>query len=97
MYRQWDLLKYRSFGYGHSFGVLCHYYGREAGVELREDIETELKPGMVVSMEPMVMLPEGVPGAGGYREHDILIVRSEERRGGKECVSTCRSRWSPYY
>ncbi|HOZ33829.1 MAG TPA: M24 family metallopeptidase, partial [Tabrizicola sp.] len=74
MYRQWDLLKYRSFGYGHSFGVLSHYYGREAGVELREDIATELKPGMVVSMEPMVMLPEGAPGAGGYREHDILIV-----------------------
>src|SRR3546814_18486718 len=24
-------------------------------------------------------------------------VRSEERRGGKECVSTCRSRWSPYH
>ena len=67
-------MKYRSFGYGHSFGVLSHYYGREAGVELREDIDTELKPGMVVSMEPMVMLPEGAPGAGGYREHDILIV-----------------------
>src|SRR3546814_4618088 len=26
-----------------------------------------------------------------------LIVRSEERRVGKECVSTCRSRWSPYH
>src|SRR3546814_18651360 len=25
-----------------------------------------------------------------------LLVRSEERRVGKECVSTCRSRWSPY-
>ncbi len=74
MYREWDLLKYRSFGYGHSFGVLCHYYGREAGVELREDVDTVLQPGMVVSMEPMIMLPEGVPGAGGYREHDILIV-----------------------
>ena len=74
MYRGWDLLKYRSFGYGHSFGVLCHYYGREAGVELREDVETELRPGMVVSMEPMIMLPEGEPGAGGYREHDILVV-----------------------
>lgn len=74
MYREWDLLKYRSFGYGHSFGVLCHYYGREAGVELREDVETELKPGMVVSMEPMIMIPEGEPGAGGYREHDILVV-----------------------
>src|SRR3546814_13627906 len=27
----------------------------------------------------------------------ILVVRSEERRVGKECVSTCRSRWSPYH
>ena len=26
-----------------------------------------------------------------------LRVRSEERRVGKECVSTCRSRWSPYH
>src|SRR3546814_13891100 len=25
------------------------------------------------------------------------IIRSEERRVGKECVSTCRSRWSPYH
>jgi len=74
MYREWDLLRYRSFGYGHSFGVLSHYYGREAGVELREDVETELKPGMVVSMEPMVMIPEGQPGAGGYREHDVLVI-----------------------
>src|SRR3546814_17388690 len=28
---------------------------------------------------------------------DDLVIRSEERRVGKECVSTCRSRWSPYY
>lgn len=74
MYRNWGLLKYRSFGYGHSFGVLSHYYGREAGVELREDVPTELQPGMVVSMEPMIMIPEGQPGSGGYREHDIFIV-----------------------
>ena len=45
------MLKYRTFGYGHSFGVLSHYYGREAGLELREDIDTVLEPGMVVSME----------------------------------------------
>lgn len=69
-----DLLQYRSFGYGHSFGVLSHYYGREAGLELREDIDTVLEPGMVISMEPMLTIPEGQPGAGGYREHDILIV-----------------------
>ncbi len=74
IYREAGLLGRRTFGYGHSFGVLCHYYGREAGLELREDIETVLAPGMVVSMEPMIMLPEGEPGAGGYREHDILVV-----------------------
>src|SRR3546814_13757027 len=27
----------------------------------------------------------------------LPYVRSEERRVGKECVSTCRSRWSPYH
>ncbi len=69
-----DLLQYRSFGYGHSFGVLSHYYGREAGLELREDIDTMLEPGMVVSMEPMLTLPLGTPGAGGYREHDIVVL-----------------------
>ncbi len=73
-FEELDLLQYRSFGYGHSFGVLSHYYGREAGLELREDIDTELLPGMVVSIEPMLTLPLGTPGAGGYREHDILVV-----------------------
>jgi creatinase len=72
-----QLLRYRTFGYGHSFGVLSHYYGREAGLELREDIDTVLEPGMVISMEPMLTIPEGQPGAGGYREHDILIITAE--------------------
>ena len=69
-----DLLKYRTFGYGHSFGVLSHYYGREAGLELREDIDTILEKNMVVSMEPMLTIPQGNSGAGGYREHDIVIL-----------------------
>lgn len=72
-----DLLQYRTFGYGHSFGVLSHYYGREAGLELREDIDTVLEPRMVISMEPMLTIAEGQPGAGGYREHDILIIQEE--------------------
>ena len=77
IYKKHDLLPYRTFGYGHSFGVLSHYYGREAGLELREDIETVLEPNMVVSMEPMIMIPEGRPGAGGYREHDILVLKED--------------------
>lgn len=76
-YDERDLLKYRSFGYGHSFGLLSHYYGREADLELREDIDTVLEPGMVISMEPMITVPEGEPGAGGYREHDILVITEE--------------------
>ena len=72
-----DMLQYRTFGYGHSFGVLSHYYGREAGLELREDIDTVLEPGMVISMEPMLTIADGQPGAGGYREHDILILTEE--------------------
>ncbi|PNG29554.1 creatininase [Pseudomonas protegens] len=77
IYLEHDLLQYRTFGYGHSFGILNHYYGRETGLEFREDVDTVLEPGMVVSMEPMIRLPEGNPGAGGYREHDILIVHSQ--------------------
>ena len=79
-----DLLQYRTFGYGHSFGLLSHYYGREAGLELREDIDTVLEPGMVVSMEPMLTIPQGQPGAGGYREHDILVITED----GAENITT---------
>src|SRR3546814_6121248 len=48
---------------------------------------------------------EAAPAAGrrvGRRREGLLgpprfRMRSEERRVGKECVSTCRSRWSPYH
>src|SRR3546814_7446220 len=53
------------------------------------------------------LLRMGIGGApvGDRGDHDRRIggqarrdfVRSEERRVGKECVSTCRSRWSPYH
>ena len=74
LFAELGYLHYRTFGYGHSFGVLSHFYGREAGLELREDIDTVLEENMVVSMEPMIMIPDGKPGAGGYREHDILVI-----------------------
>jgi Xaa-Pro aminopeptidase len=51
--------------------------GARPGSELREDIDTVLEPGMVISMEPMLTIPEGRPGAGGYREHDILIITED--------------------
>src|SRR3546814_20146249 len=58
-----------------------------------------------VGMEPCRVLPGGrsdrCPGECGQRniQEPQKIMRwarrSEERRVGKECVSTCRSRWSP--
>src|SRR3546814_9660132 len=36
----------------------------------------------------------------GGEQHAVnaeIVERSEERRVGQECVSTCRSRWSPYH
>lgn len=71
---KYELMDYRSFGYGHSIGTLTHYYGREAALELREDIETVLEPNMIVTMEPMIVIPAGQPGEGGYRDHQIHIV-----------------------
>ncbi len=74
LFSELGYLHRRTFGYGHSFGLLSPYYGREGKLEFREDVETVLKPNMVVSMEPMIFIPAGEPGAGGYREHDILVL-----------------------
>src|SRR3546814_11325609 len=50
---------------------------------------------------PVLQLAGDAPGelladAVGARD-GRLVLRSEERRVGNECVSTCRSRWSPYH
>src|SRR3546814_5414843 len=44
---------------------------------------------VVAAAAPGIEQPRRHPRAGRWR--------SEERRVGKECVSTCRSRWSPYH
>src|SRR3546814_1484105 len=58
-----------------------------AGVESRgcglEDVSARRK---LVEFETAVPVGRG-----------LARLRSEERRVGKECVSTCRSRWSPYH
>src|SRR3546814_18635392 len=38
-----------------------------------------------------------ISGIAHGRVEEAVDIRSAERRVGKECVSTCRSRWSPYY
>src|SRR3546814_1320192 len=54
---------------------------------------------MAIDAHPLVVGQQVRRGVGADlpagRARDRL--RSEERRVGKECVSTCRSRWSPYH
>src|SRR3546814_12634373 len=50
------------------------------------------EPGVAAIMLKMI----GKAGDRSRRD-EIARLRSEERRVGKECVSTCRSRWSPYH
>ena len=50
-----------------------------AGLDLRAMLQSDtvLEPGMVISMEPMLTLGADQPGAGGYREHDILVITED--------------------
>src|SRR3546814_18739809 len=62
------------------------------------DLEQEAKIHIsnVARIDPKTDKPTRV----GYRIDDggrKIRVRSEARRVGKECVSPCRSRWSPYH
>src|SRR3546814_16092495 len=44
----------------------------------------------------LLLAPSVAPALEAPRWYQRLATRSAERRVGKECVRTCRSRWSPY-
>src|SRR3546814_2424702 len=59
------------------------------------EVRDGLREGERVVLRDMAKLALGVAASKSERKPDV--VRSEERRVRKECVSTCRSRWSPYH
>src|SRR3546814_18027017 len=55
---------------------------------------SKLVGAVVMMVEPLIFVEKSPSASGWYRG---CPSRSEELRVGKECVSTCRSRWSPYH
>src|SRR3546814_20828321 len=51
----------------------------------------------VIGFIPIGLAPSGVSEFSGDLFWVVGFARSEERRVGKECVSTCRSRWSTFH
>lgn len=63
----------RSFGTGHSLGIMTYWFGRESGPELRQYNNNVLKKNMIVTMEPMI----NIDGLGGFRHHDICLITDD--------------------
>src|SRR3546814_13132071 len=60
--------------------------------------KVHVKAGVNLVLEAGVMISLKVGGSSiTIGPAGVTLDRSEERRVGKECVSTCRSRWSPYH
>src|SRR3546814_11359586 len=70
-------------------------YTRNGAFSLDEDRYVVDTTGSRLQVLP-VDAAGSIPGTSASDLTD-LVVRSEERRVGKECVSRCRSRWSPYH
>src|SRR3546814_14323340 len=54
-------------------------------------------PEQFLCAEVRIRLHQWVDEVARIQILGFVWIRSEERRVGKECVSTCRSRWSPYH
>src|SRR3546814_15784711 len=71
------------------------------GFETFRGHQAEIVDHVVAGGEALVLMPTGGGKSLCYQvpalcRPGVAVVRSDERRGGKACVSTCRSRGSPY-
>src|SRR3546814_17683395 len=78
--------------FGEGLGHAGEPEGGEAFVGVMDEHAVISWWSVEVVLAADVGVPDGIGVGGGVRQE-----RSEERRVGKECVSTCRSRWSPYH
>src|SRR3546814_19844188 len=63
-----------------------------------EDGDRRIRVARTLSAAPVhFSAPPAAAAAAPAAPAAVAVERSAERRVGKECVSTCRSRWSPYH
>src|SRR3546814_2093218 len=89
-----------------SIYLFCHFFffffKQKTAYEMRiSDWSSDVCSSDLTVAAGAEALARLLQGGDGMADHIQEIVerehRSEERRVGKECVSTCRSRWSPYH
>src|SRR3546814_17894108 len=85
-----DMIGFTGAAPGH-VAQLASAYRRAHGVG-KDDLKRAMAHVSVKSHGNGAMNPKA-----HLRSEVTMEQRSEERRVGKECVSTCRSRWSPYH
>src|SRR3546814_6501609 len=77
--------------------LVAHLTGGQGVVGSNPAVPTRKTAGQRWFSRPGDRRCSRLRGAAGRNLGEDLGGRSEERRVGKECVSTCRSRWSPYH
>src|SRR3546814_17670342 len=91
---------------GGNFVDTAGYYAQGRSEELTGKFAREKRNQLVLSTKYSLAVQPGDPNAAGNSRKNMVravedslkrLGRSEERSVGKECVSTCRSRWSPYH
>ncbi len=80
IFRDAGYLDDRTFGTGHSFGIMGRWYGRDEIGEMRPYNDRELEKNMIVSIEPMI----AVEDIGGFRHADMLLITDT----GSELLTT---------
>src|SRR3546814_5306691 len=92
-----------------SIGSMFVFFKQKTAYEMRisdwssdvcsSDLSSTVRMRVVLDIGCLVWSEQFDFAAWDRAEHGLRfnLGRSEERRGGRECVSTCRSRWSPYH
>src|SRR3546814_4240983 len=91
------------FRYSNRLPLIFFFFSsrrRHTRCALVTGVQTCALPICPLTVRVMANRPSGLFAGSGVKpgiSSKNTRLRSEERRVGKECVSTCRSRWSPYH